>query len=170
MKPMSFAGSLRYGKFSRWGRPGARSLAGWAIASAAFADGPEHSGLFALHRYSYLATAAWQIGLLRSLGAWAWAANGRWAWHWSSNAGPSACEPLLSGGIGVAGNVGYLTILLAVMQLLVTLDHWRWITLVSRYRASWPLRPDVHPRIEGAGSKPCAAPARDRFAKSSPRG
>jgi MFS family permease len=78
----------------------------------------------------YLATAAWQIGVLRFLGALGM--GGEWALGVALvvECWPERLRPLLSGGIGAAGNVGYLTIGLVVMQFPVTPGHWRWIMLV----------------------------------------
>ena len=77
----------------------------------------------------YLATAPWQLGVLRFLGALGM--GGEWALGVALvvECWPERLRPLLSGVIGAAGNVGYLLIGLLVMQFPVTPDHWRWIML-----------------------------------------
>jgi len=77
----------------------------------------------------YLATAAWQVGALRFLGALGM--GGEWSLGVALvvECWPERLRPLLSGVIGAAGNVGYLMIGLLVMQFPVTPDHWRWIML-----------------------------------------
>jgi len=77
----------------------------------------------------YLATSAWQVGVLRFLGALGM--GGEWSLGVALvvECWPERLRPLLSGVIGATGNVGYLAIGLLVMQFPVTPDHWRWIML-----------------------------------------
>jgi MFS family permease len=74
-----------------------------------------------------LATSPWQLGVLRFLAALGM--GGEWSLGVALvvECWPERLRPLLSGGIGATGNVGYLMIGLLVRWYPPTPDHWRWI-------------------------------------------